>query len=200
MDYFGNTKPAYWWAKRAYAPVLASARYDTIAWHGKDELTWQIHLNSSLPSPWSGEIQWQLQSLDGQDLAAGSEPVEIAADSHAFISEHSHPLKDAPGYLMLVLRAHGQNGRVDCINHYLFSNSPEPVMAGLRQIPGTSVTMAGQKTVSLTNTGEHYALGVLIQGAGDLLSDNYLILAPGETRAIHGVEQGEPRLIGWNIC
>lgn len=200
IDYFGKTKPAYWWVRRAYAPLLVSAQYETISLHGKEELTWQIHLNNSLPSRWSGDIQWQMQSLDGRELASGVNAAEIPADSHVSVSEHSYPLGNAPGYLVLVLRACGSQKQLYCVNHYLFSNSPEPIMSGLREIPKTSVSMEEQgKALALTNTGEDYALGVLIQGVGELLSDNYLTLAPGETRVIHGTGQGKPRLEGWNL-
>ena len=86
------------------------------------------------------------------------------------------------------------------VNESLFSNCPEPIMARLLQLPETSVAMEKQgDTMSLVNTGDYYVLGLLIKGAGELLSDNYLTLAPGETRIISGLTQGKPSLTGWNL-
>ncbi|MES4793030.1 MAG: hypothetical protein C4321_08640, partial [Chloroflexota bacterium] len=47
VDWFGVPRPAYFWLKRAYAPLHVSARYDTLEWHGRPEFRAELWLHHS---------------------------------------------------------------------------------------------------------------------------------------------------------
>ncbi len=70
LDYFGRWKTLHYAAKRFFAPVLLSVE-DTGTLIG-------MHVTSDLQTPWEGAIHWSLQTLGGEELASGSEPVTAA--------------------------------------------------------------------------------------------------------------------------
>ena len=67
LDYFGRWKTLHYAAKRFYAPVLLSVE-DIGTLMG-------LHVTSDLQTPWEGVIHWSLQTLGGEELASGNEPV-----------------------------------------------------------------------------------------------------------------------------
>ncbi|HOT92858.1 MAG TPA: glycoside hydrolase family 2 protein [Anaerolineae bacterium] len=70
LDYYGRWKALHYAAKRFYAPVLLSIE-DVGTVMG-------IHVTSDLQQPWQGVVRWSLQTLGGEELAAGVEPVTAA--------------------------------------------------------------------------------------------------------------------------
>jgi hypothetical protein len=69
--------------------------------------------------------------------------------------------------------------------------------------PRANAACAASGSVTLHNTGEAFALDVRLVGPADQwfrFGDNYLILPPGEERAV--VVTGDPgavRVSGWNV-
>ena len=70
LDYFGRWKTLHYAAKRFYAPLLLSIE-DTGTLMG-------MHVTSDLQTPWEGVLHWSLQTLGGEELASGTEPVTAA--------------------------------------------------------------------------------------------------------------------------
>jgi beta-mannosidase len=70
VDYFGRWKALHYAARRFYAPVMLSIL---------DEPTRQgLYVTSDLRETWDGTLRWSLETLDGQTLASGEEPVAAA--------------------------------------------------------------------------------------------------------------------------
>lgn len=69
IDYYGRWKALHYAARRFYAPVLLSAEDDgpRVA----------LHVTSDLRAPWRGIVRWSLETVDGQVLASGGEPVVV---------------------------------------------------------------------------------------------------------------------------
>ncbi|HQE93744.1 MAG TPA: glycoside hydrolase family 2 protein [Anaerolineae bacterium] len=70
LDSLGRWKLLHYAARRFYAPLLLSVE-DTGTLMG-------IHVTSDLPTPWEGIVCWSLQTVGGEELASGSEPVTAA--------------------------------------------------------------------------------------------------------------------------
>ncbi len=70
LDYYGRWKALHYAARRFYAPVLLSIE-DVGTVMG-------IHVTNDLRQPWQGVVRWSLQTLGGEELAAGVEPVTVA--------------------------------------------------------------------------------------------------------------------------
>ncbi len=71
IDYFGRWKALHYAARRFYAPLLLS-----VADEGK---TMAVHLTSDLLEPVDALVRWRLETLDGQVLQSGEQPVRAAA-------------------------------------------------------------------------------------------------------------------------
>jgi beta-mannosidase len=70
LDYFGRWKALHYAARRFYAPLMLSI---------EDHPTRQVlYVTSDLCETWQGEIRWSLETLDGEPLAWGREPVNVA--------------------------------------------------------------------------------------------------------------------------
>ena len=68
LDYFGRWKALHYAARRFYAPLLMSIE-DKPPAHG-------IYLSSDLRDSWEGTVRWSLETLSGDVLTAGEEPVK----------------------------------------------------------------------------------------------------------------------------
>jgi beta-mannosidase len=70
LDYFGRWKALHYAARRFYAPLMLSI---------EDCPPQQaIHVTSDLRELWEGTVRWSLETLRGEVLASGQEPVKAA--------------------------------------------------------------------------------------------------------------------------
>ena len=74
IDYSGRYKALWYFAKRFYAPVLLSAE------ESADGAV--LHVTNDTPSPFTGEVRWSLEQLDGSVLSHGEQKVEVPAESN----------------------------------------------------------------------------------------------------------------------
>jgi beta-mannosidase len=89
IDYFGRWKTLHYAAKRFYAPVLLSVEdIGTLM---------EIHVTSDLQTAWEGVVRWSLQTLGGEELASGNEPVTAAplASTHVRMLNFDNRVSDA---------------------------------------------------------------------------------------------------------
>ncbi|MCA9960360.1 MAG: glycoside hydrolase family 2 protein [Anaerolineales bacterium] len=70
LDYFGRWKALHYAARRFYAPVMLSIE-DAPPRQG-------VYVTSDLRETWEGNLRWSLETLAGEVLAAGEEPVQAA--------------------------------------------------------------------------------------------------------------------------
>jgi beta-mannosidase len=172
LDYFGRWKALQYAARRFYAPVLLSVL--------DDGLRRELHVTSDLTSAWEGEIRWRLESLGGEILDRGREPVAAA------------PAADTP------VRALDFAGRID------ETNRRETVLVcelwrGRNRIAARISPFAPAKHIPLADPGLRCTLGrrrndLVIDVAADSLalfvelafagkdavfSDNYFDLGAG---------------------
>lgn len=173
VDYYLRPKMAYYYVKKAYAPVAASLRYDG-------------------PIIKDGVLRVQPYVVSDR-LFAGKLTVTVSDPSgRVWHSQNGDaplawPLQAECGDVVIVtLRLHDEQGQLLATNPYLFSRAAQPIFAALADLPAASVglTRRGDSLV-LTNHGPGYAFFP----AADIddarfhwtLSDNYPLLAPGET-------------------
>lgn len=70
LDYFGRWKALHYAARRFYAPLLLSIE--------DSPPRMALYLTNDLGQAWEGEIRWTLETLQGQALVSGREPVKAA--------------------------------------------------------------------------------------------------------------------------
>jgi beta-mannosidase len=71
IDYFGRWKALHYAARRFYAPVLLSVE------DNGDSMG--LFVTNDTVDAWQGEVRWSLETLGGERLEEGSEPVVVAA-------------------------------------------------------------------------------------------------------------------------
>lgn len=71
IDYFGRWKALQYATRRFFAPVLLSAEVESDAV--------SLAVTNDTATPWSGEVRWSLERLDGEVVATGRESVEARA-------------------------------------------------------------------------------------------------------------------------
>ena len=71
IDYYGRWKALHYAARRFYNPVLLSVEEET---HPRRRGV-NVWLTSDLPAAWRGRLRWTLETLDGEVLEGGDQPV-----------------------------------------------------------------------------------------------------------------------------
>jgi beta-mannosidase len=220
VDYYGEPKPAYEVVRRAYRPFHVSAAYDTIAWHGRTEFTAAIWLHNAGEAKELLNVVVTVADIGGQVFLQEN----LAAEAPGAAVENAGDVRwrlpsGYAGAFVLFLQVVDEEGAVLAENAYLHSAAPLPALAPLLTAPRTRVEVVGQLSgssrqavgedtaaggeVSVHNTGEAFALGLRLwapDGVRHRFGDNYLILPPGEERAVSVV--GDPHLVrvsGWNV-
>ena len=77
IDYYGRWKALHYAARRFYAPVLLSIEDIT----EKRQRRMNVWVSNDSCAPWQGHLRWSLETLDGEVLEGGNQPVSSAAQS-----------------------------------------------------------------------------------------------------------------------
>jgi beta-mannosidase len=92
LDYYGRWKALHYAARRFFAPVLLTAEkraheigsptttHETgYLFQPKPGPFVDLYVANDHPEAWSGSVRWSLETLEGRVLAAGDQPVTVAA-------------------------------------------------------------------------------------------------------------------------
>jgi len=204
MDYFGNPRPAYWWCRQAYEPFHVSAKYDKLGWTEGEEFRAEVWLNNSLEAEPGTGVTWTLSDLRGRTLATGEATVDSPECSAVQVTTAAWQVEGLEGGVFILhLNALAPSMRGSA-NYYVFSTAEEPVFAPLVSAPRTelAVSRVGNE-LGIANTGEVWALGVHLTGAGGAwarFDSNYLMLEPGQTYSMCFLpEDAEIEMGGLNV-
>ncbi|MDF2628283.1 MAG: hypothetical protein K0R39_2114 [Symbiobacteriaceae bacterium] len=211
VDYYLRPKMAYYYVKRAYAPVAASLRY-TSPILADGVLRVQPFIASD--APFAGKLTVTVADPAGRvwHRQEGDGAVEWPLPA------------DCSDVIIVTLTLTDANGQVVATNPYLFSRASAPIFGALADLPLADVVVGrDDDRLVLRNDGPGYAFfpAVDIDDARYYwqLSDNYPLLAPGESLSIavtltpraeradtdcpHGRPAGEGpvqvKVTGWNM-
>ena len=218
VDYYARPKPAYHAVARAYAPLLLSARFPTLAWAGRASFEAEVWLNNSGEDPLAnGQLTARIVGLDGRCHAEWQQPAVIpanAASQQMSLACHLDQIDSLVFFLDLALV--DAKGRALATNRYSFTRADS--LAPLLAVPPTTLEIRSDAqgdawTLTLTNTGRQIALYAWLEDSrplqtsgGVFFDDNHLSLFPGETCAIHATWQAvlpaerQITLSGWNFA
>jgi beta-mannosidase len=207
VDYFGRPKPVYDVVRRAYRPFHVSAAYDTIAWHDREQFRASIWLHNDGEERSLLNVAVTLADVGGQIFVQEN----LAAEAPAASSEPAGDVewrrpRDYAGVAVLLLQVIDEEGEVVAENAYLHSFAPPPIFVPLWEAPLARVTLreSSGESITLANEGSSaFALDVAVaapDGRLLTLSDNHLILPPGEQREIRVQGPPGPLVVqGWNV-
>lgn len=165
LDYYGQPRPAYWWIRRAYAPLLVSARYKKLQWKPGEvfEAEVWLHVSASLADQLGGRVRIRWRAFDlvtgttlCEDYAAAPLAAAVSAPIHAgnvrfripkdyrgvFALHVSGTLSDVMAWTETEARDRSKpmspadQPQLER-NEYLFSSEQGPPFASLMELPAT---------------------------------------------------------------
>lgn len=202
IDYYGETKSAYYQVKRAYEPCHISLDYRTLTYSQGETVSLDVYVSNSGDAVCGCAEVW-VRSIEGNTLwrqkaaaADGNAEGDIAANRSRKIGTISFPAPDT-ALFFVTARILGKE-RTISENTYLFSTEEETPFAALRKTEGnvileesrTEALENGRKRIEavLYNAGARAVLeaGIALAGDSFLLfgNDNDVTLFPGERRKL----------------
>lgn len=193
VDYYGNPKPAYYGVKKAYAPFLICAAFESPSLAGKDMLEADI---------------WTAANACGQEGAACTAVAQVFHIQGKKIAEQRwhmgrpglraenagririalpQPEDGKPSLWLLRLTLYGEDGAQRLAeNEYLFTGKQD--FREVFSIPEANVqAWRREGKLRLQNIGETAALFLFVsseRGPRVYWQENYVCLLPGEVREI----------------
>jgi beta-mannosidase len=177
LDYFGRWKALHYAARRFYTPVLLSI---------EDEPTRQtLHVTSDLREPWRGTIRWSLETLRGEVLASGEEPVEVPPLSSVLVRT-----------IDVTDRLTGDNRRETVFVAELLKDNRSLALQIATFVPTKHLSLeppavsaaqrieGGTLAIELTSRSLARMVELSLDGADIVFSDNYFDLPAGRTVTI----------------
>lgn len=202
VDYFGRPKALYAAVARAYAPLLLTARFATIAWGARPRFEARIWAIRADRAPLHGAIlSARLLRADGQVARSWRRVVTVAGDAATALLAIAYPREALGGgvfFLDLALADPTGTGLAQA--RYPFSATAD--LAPLFALPPTTldarIAAAGEhRTITVRNTGEWPILQVRLadgravhQAGYARFADNHFCLLPGEEREVTVVWEG----------
>jgi beta-mannosidase len=185
LDYFGRWKALHYAARRFYAPVMLSI-FD-------ENQKMSMHVTSDIAEPVVGEINWQLVSVDGEVILAGSAPVEVDPYLSNEIAAPVFDLSEEQRRRTVFVCNLVRGGKVIDTKLALFVPNKHlelnpPALAVDVRIEGGRLVM----NVSARSLARFVELS--IEGADVVFSDNYFDVPAGWTIAITA-----PIPAGWSL-
>lgn len=207
LDYFGRPKPAYWAARTAYAPLLISAKYDTIVAKAGEPYAAEVWLN--LSGPGDAEVHAHARLADvatGSVLADLDASIRQAGAAVRHLGTLRANLPTAPSVFALILEAADNTSGAHASNRYLFSTHPTPALGPLLEGEPRALAVQAQPgllRVRSSDGGPLFGLRLepLTDYGGPLLDCGYLpVVLRGEEVAIRADGAGPLRLDALNAA
>jgi beta-mannosidase len=196
VDYYARPKPVYYAVSRAYAPLLVSARFPTLAWEGREQFEAQAWVcNSHQKSYANITLQMRLVGTDSKIYAERMETVSFGANCAAKLTVLQEPLDHIPEEVFFLdMQLLDPDDVPLCHNRYVFSRTA--TLAPLLACQPTTLSISSsvvenEQILTVTNRGETAAMFIWLEDTRDLNSpgysyfeDNYFCLLPEESRTL----------------
>jgi beta-mannosidase len=198
LDYFGRWKALHYAARRFYAPVMLSIE-DRPPEQG-------IHITNDLREPWEGTVRWSLETLDGDVLASGEEPVKVApqAVTHVRTLDFSNHISDENRRELVFVAELWQGEHRDALQVATFVPTKHVKLVD----PGVTATMTeedGHLAVTLASRSLARLVELSLEDADVVFSDNYFDLPAGRPVSVScplpaGWSPGHSVAGGWTLA
>ncbi|SFB09130.1 beta-mannosidase [Cohnella sp. OV330] len=203
VDYYGESKMAYYWTRRAYSPFFSSAEYKRLNWRTGE--TFEVKLFAGAHAATVGlTVRSRLLGMDGGLLHEQSDAVSVDGEHTAHAGDLHVLVTEAFGTLFLLrLELLDSAGAVLHANDYFFSTLERdvyaPALAGGDRVRLTAEALddwsaeggrleAVTRRFKLANDGDRAALHVHAEettnGWWMAADDLYFTLLPGESREV----------------
>ena len=187
LDYFGRWKALHYAARRFFAPLMLSI---------EDKPPRQaVYLSNDFLEPWDGTVRWSLETLSGEVLTSGQEPVQAAPQAATQVCEldFSDRISDDNIRTLVFVAELWQGDQ--------FVSRQTAGFVPIKHLsltdPAVNVDLrdeSSQLIIELTSRSLALLVEVSLTGADVVFSDNYFNLPPGRT-----VQISCPLPAGWTL-
>lgn len=211
VDYFARPKPLYAAVAAAYAPLALSARYDALAWGGRERFSAAIwSSNAAGYGLGAAELSVRLIGSGGAIYAELSTHVAIPDNAAAELARIELPLDRIGDELFFLDLRLSAGGAERAASRYLFSRARD--LTPLRALPSAELELHREPGgLMMINRGPVAALLVRVEDGRPAAAPGYVYvdadqfsLLPGEERRVAVTWEDVPpsdRLLsvgGWN--
>ena len=180
IDYHGRWKALHYLAKRFYAPVSLSILEDI------EKGRADVWLCSDVLEPTKGHIVWNLVDANGESVATGKEPAEIAANKskRALRLELADVLKNVGADNVVLFADFVVSKEVVSSNIATFVRIKRIEFADPKITTAVNALKNGSFEVTLTSAAPALFTWVVLKDADSRCSDNFFHLEPGTKTVI----------------
>lgn len=187
VDYYSFPKMAYYWLKKAYAPIHASLTYDKLVYSSSEEFKGNIFLHNSLDSQ-VFSVVWEILDVTGQVIQRGETNTHIKGNSSLKLKEIAViiPLLQKEVFFIR-LWVYDSSFKECCQNLYIFSQSEQRKLSALLELEeGKLQIVKTDIGYKVKNIGKEVCLFIhgneSTRKKNIFIEDNYTSLFPGEER------------------
>ena len=194
VEYYGHPKLAYYAVRRAYANAILGMRYDSLIQPAGKEVQVEAYLDVLDMADRHATLTLQVLTLQGEVLHEKQSELTLEGGKSRMADAFTLPALETPVFLVR-LTAHMESGEALQEEYFFSQQAEEPLRALLLQgKPEVRITRQGN-TLTLSNVSGKAALflcGLAEDAPHALLSDNGLVLMPGEERSIRITGEDKP--------
>ena len=194
VEYYGHPKMAYYAVRRAYANAMLGMRYDSLIQPAGKEMQVEAYMDVQSIADRQAVLTLQVMTLCGDILHEKRAELTFESGKACMEDSFTVPAPDVPVF-MVRLTADMENGETLREEYFFAQQEEAPLRALLMQgRPEVKITRQ-ENTLTVSNVSDKPALCLfgLAEDAPDaLLSDNNLLLMPGEVRTLDVIGEDKP--------
>ena len=187
LDYFGRWKALHYASRRFYAPLMLSI---------EDKPPQQdVYVTNDMLEPWEGTLRWSLETLAGEVITTGQEPVKVAPQTATLIAalDFSDNVTDSnPRELVFIAELYQGE---QLLSHQTAFFAPIKHLSLTDPEISATLTIEGQELhLELTSQSLAVLAECALDGMDVIFSDNYFDLPAGRIVTISATLPG-----GWTL-
>lgn len=185
VDYYGIPKMAYYWLKKAYAPIHASLKYEKLFYAPSEEFRAEIFIHNSLCTQ-ELVVVWEILDVCGQVIRREEVRNHVLENSASWVKDIAEMITETEhGIFFVRLEVYDSSGKECCRNLYTFSQKEKKIFTNILGLEKGSLRI--EKTdqgYRIRNIGGVVCLFIHgIESTGNkyvFIDNNYCSLFPGE--------------------
>lgn len=200
IDYYGETKMAYYWMKQAFAPVHVSLDYRSLHVVPGEQFDHPVYIHAHLADL---SVQVTAEVIDATGYVHERVKLEgvTEADKALCVGRLAVVIPAAPGGLLFVRLQYSSTAGSGQSHPYLFSAQANPIYGNALQLEGAELQIKQEQewthsehsdvlgsVFTVTNIGSEAALHIHMEERTNSYwlesGDQYFTLFPGEARTI----------------
>ena len=159
VDYYCEPKMAYYWAKRAFAPLHASLDYRSLYWEAGQSFDGALYVHGEAGLPVEGVLHVEVSDTAGSPLHRRSEPYRIVRPGALSLGRLSFPVPTTRDGLFIVRLALETDGACTVSNEYIFSLHKDAVYRSALRLAESSLSVKALEEPERGGYERDYAQG-----------------------------------------